>query len=219
MILNRTLSMALGALLLTFAWGCQPEPSDDDDIYIADAEVGKIRRIDAVTGIISTVVGTGIQGYTGDGGPATEARIGFPTAIRFDGEGNLYFSDKTHNVVRKVAAETGVIETVLGVGEEGYSPDGTPALEARLGQPYGMEVSADGRTIFVSDTANCRVRAVNAGGKLTTLAGSDDGGDSGERGPAVQARLNYPCGLRLYGDQILLICDLWNNRVKALRLE
>jgi sugar lactone lactonase YvrE len=195
------------------------EHGPNDDIYIADAGVGRIRRVDSATGIISTVVGTGIPGYTGDGGLATEARIGFPTAIRFDVEGNLYFSDSARSVVRKVDAKTGIIETVLGSGEEGYSLDGTPALEARLGKPYGMEISADGTTIFVSDTANCRVRAVDAKGELITIAGSDDGGDFGDGGPAVNALLNYPYGLRLYGDQILLICDLWNNRIKAVRLE
>ncbi len=195
------------------------EHGPNDDIYIADGGVGRIRKVDSATGIISTVVGTGIKGYTGDGGLATEARIGFPTAIRFDGAGNLYISDKAYNVVRKVAAETGVIETVLGCGAEGYSPDGTPAVEARLGQPYGMEVSADGRMLFVSDTANCRVRVVEAGGKLLTIAGGEDGGDSGDGGLAIKAQLNYPYGLRLYGDQILLICDLWNNRIRAVRLD
>ncbi len=187
-----------------------------DNVYIADGGVGRIRRIDAATGIISTVVGTGIQGYMGDGGPATEARVGSPTSIRFDSRGNLHFSDSMYNVVRRVDAETGAITTVVGRGEQGFSPDGTLALEARLGGPFGVEVSKDG-TIYVSDTKNHRVRMVDSSGRLQTVAGSDDGGDSGDGGPATNAKLNWPYGLRLYDDTTLLICDLWNNRIRAVK--
>ncbi len=188
-----------------------------DNVYIADGGFGRIRRVDAATGMISTVVGTGIQGYTGDGGPATAARIGSPTSIRFDSRENLYFSDSMYNVIRRVDAETGVITRVVGRGEEGFSPDGTSALDARLGGPFGVEVSWDG-TVYVSDTRNNRVRMVDSSGRLRTVAGGDEGGDSGDGGTATSAKLNWPCGLRFYGQHCLLVCDMWNNRLRAVKL-
>ena len=90
-----------------------------------------------MAGIIDTVVGTGTHGYAGDGGPAVLARIGAPSAIRFDGRGDLYFSDRGYHVVRRVDVE-GIITTVVGSGEPGFSPDGTPVLQARLNKPYGL---------------------------------------------------------------------------------
>jgi hypothetical protein len=140
------------------------------------------------------------------------------TALRFDGQGNLYFSDSAHHVIRRVDAVTGRIATVVGCGAAGFSPDGTAALAARLGQPNGLEVAADGSRIYLADTVNCRVRMIDADGVLKTVAGSADGGDSGDGGAGTKAQLNYPYGLRLYGDDVLLICDLWNNRIRALRL-
>ena len=185
------------------------------DIYLGDA-AGRIRRIDVDTGRISTVAGGGIQGYTGDGGPATEARIGSPSALRFDAKGNLYFSDLTHHVVRRVDTE-GIIATVVGCGEAGFSPDGTPALEARLHKPLGLAVTGDGG-VYVSDSRNNRVRRITAEGTLQTVAGSDEPGDAGNGGPAIEASLNEPHGLCFYGEDILLICDHYNNRIKAVKL-
>ena len=188
------------------------------DVYIADAGAHRIRKVDAETGIITTVAGNGLDGCTGDGGPARQARIGRPESLRFDGAGNLFFVDSAACVVRRIDAASGRIETVLGCGAEGFSADGTPAREARLGSPRGLEVTADGGTLYVSDTTNFRVRVVGADGVLRTLAGGSDGGDAGDGGPATRARLNHPCGLRLYGDGLLLICDHWNNKLRAVRL-
>ena len=208
----------------------------NDDIYIGDAGAGRIRKVDADSGIITTVAGVGAGGgYSwdggpsaraqtgvanaddrGDGGPAVRARVGAPTAIRFDGAGNLYFSDSAHHVVRKIGPN-GTITTVVGTGEEGFSPDGTPAMESRLSRPWGLEVSTDGM-IFVSDTGNNRVRRIGRDGIVTTVAGSETAGDAGDGGPAVEASLNEPRGLRLYGKDILLIADNYNNRIKAVKL-
>ena len=140
-------------------------------------------------------------------------------SVRFDAAGNLYFCDIGYNVVRRVDAETGIITTVIGCGDgDGHSPDGTPALQASLGAPYGVEVSADGKTIFVSDTHNFQVRSVGPDSLLRTIAGSDDGGDSGDGGPATSATLNHPYSLRLYRDDVLLISDFWNNKLRAVKL-
>ena len=187
----------------------------NDDIYVGDG-IGRIRKIDADTGTITTVAGTGLPGYSGDGGPATQARIGGPSAIRFDGAGNLYFSDSTYHVVRRLDTE-GKIGTIIGTGERGFSSDGTPAAEARLDLPSGLAVSKDG-VVYVSDSWNNRVRVVAADGTLETVAGSDTPGDTGDGGPAVAASLNVPQGLALYGEDVLLISDQFNNRIKAVRL-
>lgn len=188
----------------------------NDDLYIGDG-VGRIRKIDASTGIITTIAGVGRSGYTGDGGPATAARIGAPSAIRFDRAGNLYFTDRAYHVIRKVDGQ-GIITTVAGCGQPGFSPDGALALEAKINMPYGLAVTGDG-TIFFSDSRNNRVRRITEEGRLETVAGSDTAGDAGEDGPATAAQLNEPHGLCLYGADLLLISDHYNNRIKAVRLK
>jgi len=186
------------------------------DMYIADGPAGRIRKVDAATGVITTFAGTGIPGYKGDGGPAGKARIGSARAIRFDSSGNLYFVDEQFHVVRKVDP-SGVITTVLGTGVKGFSPDGTPASRAKLDTPSGLEVTPSGR-IYVSDTCNNAVRTVEDG-VLKTVAGDPARpGDQGSGGPATAAGLNWPYGLRIYGDSILLISDHWNGRIKAVKL-
>ncbi|MBV7339943.1 hypothetical protein KFU94_69395, partial [Chloroflexi bacterium TSY] len=185
------------------------------NLYLGDA-VGRIRMVDANTGVITTVAGIGLQGYAGDRGAATEARIGEPSAICFDDQGNLYFSDLTQHVVRKVDT-AGIITTVVGCGESGFSPDGTPAAAARLSYPSGLAVTNKG-IIYVSDSRNNRVRRVTAVGTLETVAGSDRPGDAGDDGPATAASLNEPHGLCFYGEEILLISDHYNNRLRAVKL-
>lgn len=188
----------------------------NDDIYLGDSAVGRIRKIDAATGIITTVAGIGLPGYTGDGGPATQARIGAPTAIRFDATGALYFTDRAQHVVRKVDAD-GQITTVVGCGVAGFSPDGTPARLAKLDQPYGLAIASDG-IIYVADSRNNRVRRITAHGILATVAGSASAGDSADGELATQTQLNEPHGLAFYGPNILLISDHYNNRIKALKV-
>ena len=186
----------------------------DDNFYIGDA-VGRIRRIDAETGMISTVAGIGLSGYTGDGGPAVAARIGSPSAIRFDSDGNMYFADSASHVVRKVDSE-GTITTVIGTGEAGYSPDGAPPTRTKLDRPGGLAVGPGGE-LYVSDSGNNRVRAITADGTVRTVAGSNTPGFSADGGPATSASLNSPSGLWLL-DGVLLINDRFNHRIRAVGL-
>ena len=186
----------------------------NDDLYVGDG-AGRIRRIDAQTGLISTVAGVGLPGYSGDGGLATLARIGTPTAIEIDRAGSLYFTDKVYHVVRRVSTD-GTITTIVGDGEAGFSPDGTRATSARINSPYGLAVGPDD-TVYFSDSANNRVRRITANNELETIAGCENAGDFGEGGQPTQARLNEPHGLCFYG-VILLISDHYNNRVKAIRV-
>ena len=186
------------------------------DIYLGDG-VGRIRKIEAATGLITTVAGIGQAGYSGDGGPATQAKIGSPTVICFDQHGNFFFADKTYHVVRRVDTQ-GLISTVAGRGQPGFSADGTPASLANLHTPWGLAIAKDG-TLYVSDSGNNRVRRiVPNSGVLETVAGSDVPGDAGDGGPATAASLNEPHGLCFYGPDILLISDHFNNRIKAVRL-
>ena len=187
-----------------------------DNIYIGDAGVGRIRRVDNTTGLIETVAGNGTVGYSGDGGDARSARIGGPQSICFDEAGSMYFADAKCHVVRKVDGK-GIISTMAGTGEAGFSADGTVATAARLDVPYGVAISAEGQVYF-SDTGNNCVRRVRNDGTLETVAGGREGGDTGD-GNARACRLNTPQGICFYGPDILLISDRYNNKIKAVKLE
>lgn len=185
------------------------------DIYVGDG-IGRIRRIDAETGLISTVAGVGLSGYQGDGGPATQARIGCPTAIAFDSQGMLYFADKAYHVIRRVDGN-GTIHTLAGCGQAGFSPDGTHATEACIHLPYGLAIGPDD-CVYFADSANNQVRRITSTGQLETVVGNGLAGDSDESGLATSACLNEPHGLCFYQDDILLVSDHYNNRVKAIRI-
>jgi hypothetical protein len=118
--------------------------------------------------------------------------------------------------VRKVDA-TGTVTTVAGTGKTGFSPDGTPAMQAALDSPHGLALGPGGE-IYICDSGNNRVRRIAADGTLQTIAGGDTPGDFGDGGPATLAGLNGPQGICLYDDDVLLISDHVNNRVKAVKL-
>lgn len=189
----------------------------ESHIYVGDCTFGRIRKVDAHTGIITTIAGVGIPGNSGDGGAATKARIGAPTAIRFDGAGNLYFSDRANHLVRCIDVD-GIITTVVGCGQAGFALDGEIATAAAIDTPFGLAISPNGELYF-SDSRNNRVRRVNAYGKLETVVGGALPGDGGEGGLATLAMLNEPHGLTWWGKDLLLISDHYNNRIKAVRME
>ena len=186
-------------------------------IYIGDCTFGRIRKIDADTGIITTIAGVGIPGFSGDGGLATQACIGAPTAIRFDESGNLYFSDRANHLVRCIDRD-GIIRTVVGCGRAGFALDGEIAAGAAIDTPYGLTIAPTG-ALYFADSRNNRVRRVNADGKLETVAGGTLAGDGGEGGLATLAMLNEPHGLAWWGKNLLLISDHYNNRIKAVLME
>ena len=186
------------------------------NLYIADTANQRIRKVDAA-GVITTVAGFGRRGSGGDGDPATTAQLYDPTGVALDGAGNLYIADSQNQRIRKVDA-AGVITTVAGDGPRGYSGDGGPAVWARLAVPRG--VAADGAgNLYIADTANHRIRKVDAAGTITTMAGTGTesfGGSSGDGGPAVDAQLNSPWGLALDGAGNLYIADAGNNRIRKV---
>ena len=169
--------------------------------------------------IITTVVGTGEKGFGGDGGPADRALLNGPFDVCFDRAGNLYFSDTFNNRVRRVSTTRGVITTVAGNGEKGFSGDGGPATGAALNEPYGVVTDRAGN-LYIADRLNRRVRRVDgASGMITTLAGTGEPKYSGDGGPAASAGLAEPNGLAFNSDEKLLyITDVADNRVRVVDL-
>ena len=169
-------------------------------------------------GIITTVVGTGERGYAGDGGPAAAARLSEPFMCAFDAAGNLYVAEAMNHCVRRVDAGTGVITTIAGTGEEGYSGDGGPATEATFSQPYSLQVTPIG-DLYVVDRLNYAIRKVAAAtGLITTVAGTGESGYGGDGGPGAQAQMREPNDCALDGRGGLLIADVQDQRIRRLDL-
>ena len=186
------------------------------NLFVADAHHARIRRIDAVTQIIDTVAGCGVEGYSGDGGPATRAQIASPHGTSLDEHGNIYIADLKNDRIRRVDASTGTITTVAGTGEHWYSGDGGPATEAMLASPIAVTVSADG-DLYIADHRNSRIRVVEATmGIIATVAGTGEQGFSGDGGPATQAAISLPRDVALDSDGSLYIADGANNRIRKV---
>ena len=186
------------------------------NIFLADAGNNVIRKVAAGTGIITTIVGDGNPGYSGDNGQASAAELNNPFCVALDGLGNLYISDYNNNVIRKVAAGTNVISTVAGNGSLGYSGDGGQAANAQLNNPYGLVLDGSGN-LYIADTYNNCIRKVTAAtGVISTIAGNGTLGFSGDGGAATTAELNYPYGIALDGSGNLYIADVYNNRIREV---
>ena len=186
------------------------------NLFIADTGNQRVRRVDAITGVITTVAGTGTRGFSGDGGPATHAQLDTPVGVAVDAAGNLFIADDTNNRIRKVDVTTGVITTVAGTGTGGFSGDGGPATGAQLAAPIGVAVDAAGN-LFIADTGNQRVRRVDAAtGVITTVAGTGTGGFAGDGGFATSAQLAIPLGVAVDAAGDVLVADAYNVRVRRI---
>ena len=175
-------------------------------LYIADTMNHRVRRVDAKTGIITTIAGTGQARFSGDGGPADHAALNEPAALAVDTQGQLYIADQSNNRVRSVDLKTGMIRTVAGMGSAAYDGDGKPAAEASLAGPSGLAV-ADG-TLYIADTFNGRIRSVDlATGMIATVAG--DGGSYRYQSPDDPPSLSVsrPSGIALDRDGNLFLTD------------
>jgi sugar lactone lactonase YvrE len=187
------------------------------DLLIADFGNNRIRKVDATTGIISTVAGTGVMGYSGDGGPATQAELAGPVSVAVDANGNLFIGDYRDCRVREVSASTGIISTVAGNGTCGYGGDGGPATQAELAMTgTGLIVDSDGN-LYIADYFNNRVREVVAfTGDIKTVAGNGTPGYAGDGGPAVEAELTTPSSLAFDPAGNLVIADSNNGVVRSV---
>lgn len=188
------------------------------NLYIADALNHRVRMVNAATGIITTVAGNGIPGIpalpNGDGGPAVQARLNTPRGVAVDALGNLYIADTLDHKIRCVSAGTGIITTVAGTGQAGFSGDAGLATAARLNAPYDVAVDANG-ILYISDRRNNRIRTVDAG-KIMTLAGSGVAGYLGDGGDASLAQLFSPAGLDVDANGRVYVADSLNHRIRMI---
>jgi sugar lactone lactonase YvrE len=183
-------------------------------LYIADTHNNRIRKVS--NGMITTVAGNGTAGYSGDGGPATNAELYGPGGVALDSAGNLYIADLGKNRIRKVDASTGMITTAAGNGSGGYSGDGGPATSAALAGPFGVAVDSGGN-LYIADTGNSRIRMVGAStGVITTVAGIGGYGYSGDGGPAALASMDEPEGVAVDAAGNIYVADTNNSRVRLL---
>ncbi|MFI5140720.1 MAG: T9SS type A sorting domain-containing protein [Bacteroidia bacterium] len=183
------------------------------NLYIADQNNRCVRMVNTA-GIITTIAGTGVQGYTGDGGQATAALLGGPTGVTPDGLGNLYVADYNNNVIRKIDA-AGIITTVAGNGSTTYSGDGGPATAASLNAATAVAFDATGN-MYIADNRNYAVRMVNTAGIITTVAGNGIAGYSGDGMAATSAQLTYPLGVLVDAQDNLYIGDTYNNVIRKV---
>jgi len=200
--------------------GVYVDPSGN--IYIADTENHAIRKVDAITGIITTIAGTGSSGDSGDGGPAILAELNKPGGVFSDVSGNIYIADSDNHRIKKVDGATGIITTVAGTGSSGDAGDDGPAINARMDKPRGLWVDESGN-ILIADTENNRVKKVDtSSGIITTVAGNGSGGYSGDDGPATSASLKKPhavCIHKASAPAYLVIADPSNHRIREVNLK
>jgi streptogramin lyase len=179
------------------------EVGPDGGLYICEFGAHRIRRLDFKTQQITNVAGTGKQGYSGDGGPASEAMLDQPHELRFDRAGNLYFTDMRNHAVRKIDAKTRVITTIAGNGKSGFAGDGGPASKSLLNQPHSVCFDDQGQ-LYIADVGNHRVRRVDlATGRIETIAGTGEKKLPSDGGDAASEPLFGPRAVCIAGD------DLW----------
>ncbi|HJT27541.1 MAG TPA: SMP-30/gluconolactonase/LRE family protein [Pyrinomonadaceae bacterium] len=183
------------------------------NVYIADVKNHRIRKVDR-EGVISTVAGTGVAGYSGDGGPAVNAQLNMPYGILLDNDDNLLIADSDNNVIRKVGHD-GNISTIAGTGERGYAGDGGPARAAKFDSPQAMAIDKDGR-IYVDDEHNNAIRIIEPDGTLRTLVGTKGPGFSGDGGPAISAQIADPENILVRKDGSILISARDNSRLRIV---
>jgi sugar lactone lactonase YvrE len=185
-------------------------------LYLADTGNHRIRRIDAATGLITTIAGTGTQGYSGDGAPALSAAIDSPTGIAIDAPGNLYLADTHNHRIRKITSTTGLITTIAGTGLLGFSGDSAPAAAANLALPHGLTADAAGN-LYLADTANHRIRRIDAtSGFITTVVGDGTQTFSGDNASPTAASLDSPTATSLSPASNLTLSDTGNQRIRQV---
>ena len=195
----------------------------EGNLVITDTGHHRIRKIDAQTGIITTIAGTGEPGYNGDNIPATAAALYRPMGVAFDGEGNLYFCDNGNLRIRRIDAKTGLITTMAGNGKRAETIVGTPAVKASFLTPRDVAVDAEGNVYVSTYYIQNAIWKINAKTGLVEIFAGDTvggigntGGFGGDGGPAVKAKLSQPYGIALDKEGNLYIADMSNARVRRV---
>jgi sugar lactone lactonase YvrE len=187
------------------------------DVYFSDTFNHRVRKIDRRSGVITTVAGSGIKGFSGDGGPALQARINEPYGVVLDRRGNLFFADRLNRRVRRVEGQTGQISTIAGTGEQVYSGDGGQAQLAGLVEPNGVALDPAGKALFIADVAGHRIRRVDlASGLIDTFAGTGQARHDGDGGPAARAAVWGARAVDVGPDGTVYILEREGNRLRAV---
>ena len=201
------------ALQATLATPFGVLPDDAGGLYISDGDAHVIRYVDAA-GIIDTVAGTGLPGYSGDGQPGTNAELAGPSRLKFGPDGAIYFCETRNHVVRRLAVD-GTISTFAGTGQRGYSGDGGPAREAQLDTPYDLHFAANG-DLYIADTGNNVIRRIDTAGVIDTVVASGARAFSGDGGPAIECEMNRPSAVIFDTEGSMWIADTGNQRVRRV---
>jgi len=185
----------------------------EGNFYIADRINHRVRKVDT-SGFLTDFAGNGINGYSGDGGLAVEASLSEVYSIAVCNDGEIFLADTNNSRIRKVD-KAGIISTIAGTGEHGFSGDNGPAIMAMIRGPKGIACDDQGN-LYIADSSNHRIRKVDPAGIITTIAGNDNYGFSGDNGPAVHASLWHPWGLTVHEGGILYFVDKANHRVRKV---
>ena len=184
------------------------------NIYFAETGNHTIRKVDTM-GVISTIAGTGTQGFSGDNGPASASQLSLPTAIALDSANNLYLADTGNHRIREIST-SGTIMTIAGTGTQGFSGDNGLAVNANIDSSMGLAFDI-ANNLYLSDTHNHRIRRIDASSRIiTTVAGTGTSGFSGESGPATSSNLSFPHGITLDSVGDLYIADTANHRIRRI---
>lgn len=188
--------------------------AEDGTVYIADTWNHRIRQVDAQTGVITTIAGTGQAKFGGEGSPAVSAALNEPVALALDGKGHLYIADQSNNRIRVIDLSTGIITTVAGTGDSAYTGDGGPATESAIAGPSGVAVDQD--NLYIADTFSSRIRKVDRRtGVIETLVG---GGGEFRYAPGdneASPNLSRPYAIAIHPEGRLLITDTDNHLIRV----
>ncbi|MBM3933338.1 MAG: hypothetical protein FJ319_03400 [SAR202 cluster bacterium] len=189
---------------------------DAGSVYVADTYNNRIRKIDATTGIVTTIAGNGAFAFGGDGGLAINASFRQPEAVVVDRQRNIYVSDSSNHRVRRIERNTNLIFTVAGNGNAGYAGDGGIGSGTSLFQPRGLGVDANGN-LFIADSGNNRIRRIDVfTEQITTVAGNGGAGYAGDGGLAIGAMLSLPASVAVDALDALYIADAGNQRIRKV---
>ena len=187
------------------------------NLYIAERDNHVIRKVEAKTGVISTVAGTGAPGFSGDGGPGAQAQLRQPHSIVFDRDGTLLICDIGNQRIRRLHLDTGVIETWAGTGQAAETADNAPVAGTPLRGPRTMAMAPNGDLYLALREGNAILRIDARTQTLHRIAGTGEQGYAGDGGPALAAKLGGPKGLAYAGGQ-LYVADTENHVIRKIDL-